>query len=547
MAISLEKTRQKMAENIDAEIKTLMRKGEFFSALGLAYAELKAEGETYATLVRVAQIETHLDLLRRAKRTWQRAAHFNDNAVIHTGLGSVLLREGNFRAAVTAFRRSLERDPNHLPALSSLAIAYVRMDDFLQARRYASRVLLSVPNNVEALLLRARSDLALGHVNSAKGDLATLASLRHSKQTDVQVLRAEVHLHLQEWETALFLAADLCDKNPTSEQCVAIFCKIFRDFRTHGDAARFNEFLSALFVPWVPSAGVLSKTRAYADTSTIDVIIPVHGEDTDAKDCIAEVMANSGPRLGKLILVEYGESEQIDGRPSQLGKTFERVTLVRNTAQAGFMASIMLGLQHSSSSAFAVLAPTTDVTPGWLDILHGALRSDLAAAAVGPLSNAADWQSYGEVFDKSGGQALADTPALRMDLLAAASMGHSAGSVPVPLLRGFCVLFDRTAFEGVCASDLERFTDREDAMIDMSLRLREAGHNLHAVTDCIVFQRAETGPQSKDSSVRKQAARDRLYARYSALCCLTSAMLCRENAEMDAERNRYADVLAAWF
>ena len=528
-----------MSQNVAAKINALMQEGEFFSALGVAIAHLKTAGESYDALVQVARIETKLGLLRRAIRSWKRAVHFKADAVAFAGLGSALFRQSRLEAAATALHQSLKLNPNHGPALTYLAMTYGRMGDASRARQFASRALLSEPDNVDALLCKARADLALGEVSAAQAHLSKLASLRHSRQAEVEMLDLEVHLHLQEWEVALFLAADLCEKNPASKPNLARFRKIFQDFRTQVDAARLGAFLSELAIPWAPPAHVPYQISRQA-TSVIDVILPCHITDVDAKACIAQVVAKTGPRLGKLIVVEYGGSEDGGGRLFDIAKAHGNVTLLQATALADVTASVMLGLDHSSSEAFAVISPTVDVTPGWLDTLYGGLRSDDAAAAVGPLTNEGEWQSYRKVRHEDRNQTHADTPALRANLLKAAAPGGVADLVPLPLLRAFCVLIDRMAFDAVGGFDGAGFTDSEGAMIDLSLRFRASGRNLHAVTDCIVFQRPKIRPAAKDVSEPMEAARTILYQRHSALCYLTSLILCEENAQMNAARNRYA-------
>lgn len=536
-----------MVEQIDERIDALVRAGQFFAALGLACAEQRQRGESFETLSRVARIETLLGLLQRAKRSWQRAGHFRDDAAVHAGLGAVLFRQGEARAAVDAFLRSLELAPENLPALTSLAVAHAHLGDFTMARRYASRVLLAEPDNGDALLSRARADLALGNPHAAKSDIARLAASRHN-QDEVKLLEVELHRQLDDFETALFLAAELCDRHPASEECLATFRQVFRDFRVRADADIFAEFLQGLALPWARLDPPPRKAPDADDCQKIDVIVPVHDALDQVEDCISAVLANSGARLGRLILVNDASTDQTVARLSAISQMADEVVLLHTAQHSGFTAAVMLGLGHSTSEEFVVLNSDAYVPPGWLNRLHGALRSDPAAAAVGPLSNAAAWQSYAEVFDKAGAFASSEIPLspLRADLLAAADASPIADMVPLPMLHGFCVLFDRGAFDSVGGFDLQAFPEGYGETQDLSFRLRAAGHNLYAVTDCVVFHERGASLSTSRRAALSRAARATLYARHSALCYLTSEMVCCDNPTMDAGRKRYARALAVW-
>src|SRR5207248_1030087 len=76
-------------------------------------------------------------------------------------------------------------------------------------------------------------------------------------------------------------------------------------------------------------------------------------------------------------------------------------TLIRNEAARGYTQSANQGLRASKGDYVVLLNSDTIVTDGWLDRLVECAESDGSIGLVGPLSNAATWQSVPEIV--SGG------------------------------------------------------------------------------------------------------------------------------------------------
>lgn len=130
----------------------------------------------------------------------------------------------------------------------------------------------------------------------------------------------------------------------------------------------------------------------------------------------------------------------------------------------------------------------TIVTPGWLRKLYAVMAGDASIAGVGPLSNAASWQSIPRTKAPTGEWVVnAFGPSATPDRIAAELEQMDDGAAPdFPLLNGFCTLFRKAALEQVGYFDDDAFPRGYGEENDLCVRLTKAGWSLRVAPDTYV-------------------------------------------------------------
>ncbi len=473
-----------------------LAQGQAFAALALAMRDLLETGENFDTVTRLARIESILGLNLRAKRSWQRALKIKKDALAYAGLGSVLFQMGDAAAGNMALNAGLALEPENTVLLSSLAVSHLYLQDFISAQRYAAQALSVDPDHLEATLCRAKAELMLGNLALASFYIDKLLQKGY-KPKEVSLLQVDI-LHRQDQpEAALFIAATLCDENPNAFEAIKGFRRAFRTLIKK--PARYMEFMDGLDIAWRPARARVATCALPADHAKIDVIIPIHNALNQVEACIQTVRAHSAERLGRLILVNDGSTPQtVEALADFIGGHADTV-LVHTLRRSGFTNAVLRGLAESDAPAFVVLNSDTLVPERWLDKLYSALRSGAKTAMVSPMSNNAVWQNYGPVFaddvfadgDVADGDSFCTAPfPVLQEHFRLARIGAGMGGdtlVPLPILHGFCILVDRSAYDAVGGFDLSAYPEGYGETQDLSLRFTKAGYDLFVVTDCIVY------------------------------------------------------------
>lgn len=521
------------------QIDTLMAQGQAFAALALAMRDLLERGENFESLKTLARIESFLGLIHRAKRSWKRALQIKTDAFCYAGLGSVLFQEGDTAAGIVAFTSGLALDPDNLALLSSLAVGHLYIDDFVSAQRYAARALRIDPDHADAMLCRARAELMLGNTNLARMYVDRLLQLDH-KQQEVSLLHVDILSRQDAHEAAIFVAAGLCQNNPNAFECLTSFRRAFRAFQN--DSARYQAFMDALDIAWRPANALSNKCARLGDGAKIDVIIPVHNALRQVQACLETVFAQSGARLGKLILVNDDSTpDTVDALSAHIDARADAV-LVHTSRRSGFTSAVLRGLAESDAPAFVVLNSDTLVPEDWLEKLYLGLRSGAKTAMVSPMSNNALWQNYGPVFDDADRLCTASFPNQRArERLERIARGFGESSLaPLPILHGFCILVDRIAYDAVGGFDLRAYPEGYGETQDLSLRLTAAGYDLFVVTDCIVYHERGGSISERRRENLTLSARQKLYDTYTALNYLCLEMACCADPLLDKIRKIYS-------
>jgi tetratricopeptide (TPR) repeat protein len=89
------------------------------------------------------------DLELEEKRVQQSLKHDPDNPELHFQMGNLSFRKGALSDAIGQYKKTLQLQPQFVPALNNLALVYARQKDYAQALASFMEVLKHKPDDAE--------------------------------------------------------------------------------------------------------------------------------------------------------------------------------------------------------------------------------------------------------------------------------------------------------------------------------------------------------------------------------------------------------------
>jgi GT2 family glycosyltransferase len=276
-----------------------------------------------------------------------------------------------------------------------------------------------------------------------------------------------------------------------------------------------------------------------------DVVICIHNALEDVRRCLAALVRHATARLNKLILVDDGSSDTETIRYLQQFAQEARVPtlLLQNRQRTGYTMAANRGLAESKAQYVILLNSDTVVTPAWIERLIACGESDPAIGIVGPLSNAASWQSVPERFSANGDWAVNPAPSPCLDRIACAfSTLHSAKYPKVPLVNGFCLAIKRSVINTIGQFNEVLFPEGYGEENDYCLRASKAGFLLAIADDCYVFHAKSKSYSHTTRRNLAAKAQSILHQKYgSELRVATEAL--KNSSELEKARQAFARLL----
>lgn len=227
--------------------------------------------------------------------------------------------------------------------------------------------------------------------------------------------------------------------------------------------------------------------RPHVTTPFIQIVVPVFNAALDVEALLDSVVRSTNTPY-EVLLFDDGSAPYTESRVSAWEQLDPRVRYFRNEENVGYTRNINRGLQSSISDYVVLINSDTIVTPRWLEKMFQTMSLDDRIAAVGPLSNAASWQSVPKTKAPDGDWIINKfdekfTPDKISEILEEI---HDGSAPEFPLLNGFCTLFRRSALEEVGYFDDASFPRGYGEENDLCLRLGRAGWSLRVATDTFV-------------------------------------------------------------
>jgi GT2 family glycosyltransferase len=267
-----------------------------------------------------------------------------------------------------------------------------------------------------------------------------------------------------------------------------------------------------------------------ADASSIDhdgelaeVIICVHNALPEVRRCLESVARHTAPRHS-VIIVDDGSDPACHDELVQFARHRPRTALIHNDVALGYTKAANEGLRRSRAGFVVLLNSDTIVTSSWLERLMECASSDATIGMVGPLSNAAGYQSVPEGVTEDGIFVVNSLPpGWDPEQVAGVVAAVSARAFPrVGFLNGFCIGIKRAVVDQIGHFDDELFPEAYGEETDYCLRAIEAGFSLAVADHAYVYHaKSRSYPRERrgalmragDEALRQRHGRAYLMAR----------------------------------
>ena len=229
--------------------------------------------------------------------------------------------------------------------------------------------------------------------------------------------------------------------------------------------------------------------REDSGSTTVEIIIPVYNALDDLQKCLASIKSNVDDLEVRVIVVNDGSASSATEWLREYCAHDPMVYLVENTQNMGYTKSVNIGLKVSSAPYVILQNSDTVVSSGWLDRLMGCMKSSQKIGIVGPLSNAANYQSVPLMRDEQGKFVVNDLPSgVSVEAMAHAVAHISKRAYPrVTLVNGFCFMMRRELIDTIGYMDEVNFPVGYGEEADYCIRALQAGYELAIADDVYVF------------------------------------------------------------
>ncbi len=222
----------------------------------------------------------------------------------------------------------------------------------------------------------------------------------------------------------------------------------------------------------------------------VDIVVPVFNALPDVQRCLKSILVAKTTVTAKVIVVDDGSSEETRSwLASFCEQHYKQFSLVSHPSNQGYTIAVNSGLRQTSAEFVVLLNSDTLVTNGWLDALVRCAQSDKNVGIVGPLSNAASWQSVPNIFDENGDFSINPLPVgFTPDTMASIVSSASRRDYPrVKFVNGFCFMIKRSVIDAIGYMDEDTFPQGYGEENDYCIRTHDSGFELAIADDCYVF------------------------------------------------------------
>lgn len=274
------------------------------------------------------------------------------------------------------------------------------------------------------------------------------------------------------------------------------------------------------------------------DGARVTVGVPVHNALDDVKSCL-EAFANSRPDGCRIVVVDDASDQPTKDWLAAWATTVPAADVVRREVNQGYTASANLIFREAQTEYVVLANSDTIPPPDWARRLIAVAERD-GADLVGPLSNAASWQSVPEVFSDPTRRHLAVNALPRgwssedMDVLVRST--EVAHPVRVPLLNGFFTLFRREVIETLGGFDEELFPWGYGEEDDFAFRATDAGFHPAIASNTFIFHAKSRSFSENQRNVLRPAAGQALRSRWAARRIADAIQMMREHPALAAKR-----------
>ena len=247
--------------------------------------------------------------------------------------------------------------------------------------------------------------------------------------------------------------------------------------------------------------------------SKIDIVIPVYRGLAETRACLESVLAAQNHAPAEIVVIDDASPEPEIARYLDQLAAQQRITLLRNDSNRGFVVSCNRALALHPDRDVVLLNSDTEVAADWLDRLLACADAHPQAASISPFSNNATLCSYPKVGESNALPAGATLTQVDGWFKAA----NAGASVELPTTVGFCMFMRRAVLDQIGAFDEEAFGRGYGEENDWCLRATAAGYHHRLCGAVFVLHRGEVsfGADASPGKKHSQAIIDARYPQYT--------------------------------
>lgn len=221
----------------------------------------------------------------------------------------------------------------------------------------------------------------------------------------------------------------------------------------------------------------------------VTIIVPVYNAVEETISCILSILQSDGAEC-RILINDDGSPVHVGERLRTEFSEFSNIEIRTSFRNRGYTANIQYGIDLCETRYAAVINSDTLFPKRWLTKLIAALDGNLTLAAVGPLSNAATYQSIPLIKDENG--QFSNNAGYGLEQYDCAIINEFLHGmfprriVDTPILNGFCTLFRMKALLEIGGFDVNNFPTGYGEENDVCMRFLAGGYRLGIALDCFV-------------------------------------------------------------
>lgn len=291
-----------------------------------------------------------------------------------------------------------------------------------------------------------------------------------------------------------------------------------------------------------PADDDVAKDDVDCDT---EIVVCVHNAFLDVRRCLKSLLEYTKVPY-RLIIVNDGSESRTSGYLKEFALLHQHVTLLESAEATGYTRAANRGLKASRANLIVLLNSDTIVTESWFEGLKECFESSEHIGIVGPLSNAASYQSVPERFSQAGDWEINQLPpGWNIEKMARLVAAVSRRRFPrVPFVNGFCFAIRRSVIEAIGYLDEETFPRGYGEENDYCLRAAEVGFEL-AIADHVYVHHAMSKSYSHETRLElSKDARAAIEAKHDHDQIRRKVEELRAQPDLEAARQKIAQALS---
>lgn len=249
---------------------------------------------------------------------------------------------------------------------------------------------------------------------------------------------------------------------------------------------------------------------------THDVIVCIHNAPDDVRACLDSIVKGAS-HINKIILVDDCSNAQTKELIEEYSSKRDNIQVIHTAEQLGYTKAANLGLKQSQADIRTLLNSDTIVASGWSRKITEKFINNPEIGIVGPLSNAASYQSVPNIAGTKGQTAVNHLPA-NASVFAIDKFCERAArnlDVPyVPLVHGFCFSISSACLKQIGYFDESNFPRGYGEENDFCIRAGDAGFALGLALDTYVYHAKSKSYPSQDRVALMDAGWNALVAKH---------------------------------